>query len=72
MSTTSEMLDAVNAAITARLAGGAVQSYSLEDGRNIQYITMTELLKLRDKLNAEAAGSILDRTSYANFRGRPL
>jgi hypothetical protein len=72
MSTTSEMLDAVNAAITARLAGGAVQSYSLEDGRNIQYITMTELLKLRDKLNAEAAGSISDRTSYATFRGRPL
>ena len=72
MSTTSEMLDAVNAAITARLAGGAVQSYSLEDGRNIQYITMTELLKLRDRLNTEAAGSISDRTSYATFRRRPL
>ena len=72
MSTTSEMLDAVNAAIAARLAGGAVQSYSLEDGRNIQYITMTELLKLRDRLNTEAAGPISDRTSYANFRGRPL
>lgn len=46
---TQAMLDLVDAAITARLSGGAVQSYSV-GGRNLKYISIEELTKLRDKI----------------------
>ena len=50
LSTTPEdMLAAVNQAIAANLAGGAVQSYSI-GGRNIQKATLAELWKMRDDL----------------------
>lgn len=48
------MLDAVNAAITARLAGGAVQNYAIK-GRNLAYATLQELTALRDQLRGEVA-----------------
>jgi len=58
--TTSEMLDQVNAAISARLSGGAVASYSI-NGRNIQYMPIPELLAikkdLQKQLSAEKGGS---------------
>jgi len=63
--TKQEMLENVETAINARMTGGAVQSYSI-GGRNLQYITLAELIKLRDTLRQEiAAGSF--RTSYAKF-----
>ena len=63
-----EMLDNVENAINARMTGGAVQSYSI-GGRNLQYITLTELIKLRDSLRQEIAssGGSVSRTSYARF-----
>lgn len=66
--TKQEMLDNVEAAINARMTGGAVQSYSI-GGRNLQYITLTELIKLRDSLRQEIAsnGGSGSRTSYARF-----
>ncbi|HOW42302.1 MAG TPA: hypothetical protein PLF03_01415 [Candidatus Omnitrophota bacterium] len=65
--TKQEMLDNVEAAINARMTGGAVQSYSI-GGRNLQYITLTELIKLRDSLRQEiVAGGSGSRTSYARF-----
>ena len=63
--TKQEMLENVETAINVRMTGGAVQSYSI-GGRNLQYITLAELIKLRDMLRQEiAAGS--SRTSYAKF-----
>lgn len=63
--TKQEMLENVETAINARMTGGAVQSYSI-GGRNLQYITLAELIKLRDTLRQEiAVGS--SRTSYAKF-----
>jgi hypothetical protein len=61
-----ELLDKVEAAITARLDGGAVQSYSI-GGRNIQYIGLSELIKLRDELrrNLSVSGG---KTTYAEFK----
>lgn len=50
--TTQELLTAVNKAIKARLAGGAVQAYTI-GGRNLQYMTINDLYNLRDKLKAE-------------------
>ena len=70
MSTTKkEMLENVELAINARMTGGAVQSYSI-GGRNLQYITLSELMKLRDQLRQEVAGGT-SRTSYAKFE-RPV
>jgi hypothetical protein len=60
-----EMLENVENAINARMTGGAVQSYSI-GGRNLQYITLSELIKLRETLRQEiASGS--SRTTYARF-----
>ena len=47
--TDADMLDKVNQAITARLNGGAVQAYTI-NGRNIQYVTLDELWKMRREL----------------------
>lgn len=63
--TKQEMLDNVENAINARLTGGAVQAYSI-GGRNLQYIPLTELYKLRDQLRREIAGSG-GTTTYASF-----
>lgn len=63
--TKQEMLDNVENAINARMTGGAVTSYSI-GGRNLQYISLDELLKLRDQLRREIAGSN-DTTTYAKF-----
>ncbi len=63
--TKQEMLKNVDAAINARMEGGAVQSYSI-GGRNLQYISLAELIKLRSQLRQEiAAGS--SRSTYARF-----
>lgn len=66
--TKQEMLENIEIAINARMTGGAVQSYTI-GGRNIQYIGLEELRKLRDQLRREIAGSG-GTTTYASF-GRP-
>lgn len=63
--TKQEMLENVETAINARMTGGAVQSYSI-GGRNLQYITLSELIKLRDQLRREVAASG-GATTYAGF-----
>ncbi|MFH2030846.1 MAG: hypothetical protein ABIJ40_09575 [Bacteroidota bacterium] len=63
--TKQEMLDNLEIAINTRMTGGAVQSYSI-GGRNLQYITLSELIKLRDKLRQEIASGN-SRTAYARF-----
>jgi len=63
--TKQEMLDSLETAINARMTGGAVQSYSI-GGRNLQYISLSELLKLRDQLRKEIASG-KDTTTYAKF-----
>lgn len=65
--TKQEMLDNVEIAINARMTGGAVQSYSI-GGRNLQYISLNELIKLRDQLRRELAGSGGGTTTYAGFK----
>lgn len=47
--TDEEMLAQINKAIYARTTGGAVQAYSVS-GINIQYATLDELWKMRDRL----------------------
>ena len=64
--TKQEMLDNVETAINARMSGGAVQSYSI-GGRNLQYINLSELIKLRDVLRQEVS-SVASRTSFAKFK----
>lgn len=65
MATKQEMLDNVEAAINARMTGGAVQSYSI-GGRSLQYISLSELIKLRDQLRKEIAGT-RTTTTYVAF-----
>lgn len=67
MATTQELLTAVETAIEARLNGGAVQAYTI-GGRNIQYITLSELYKLRTQLKKEVNASNVSNTRlYAKF-----
>ncbi len=65
MATKQEMLDNVEAAINARISGGAVQSYTI-GGRNLMYIPLTDLMKLRDQLRRETSVSG-GNTTYAGF-----
>lgn len=50
------MLDNLETAINNMLAGGAVQSYSIA-GRNLQRMSLKELMDLRNSLRAEIARS---------------
>ena len=65
MATKQEMLTAVNDAISARLSGGAVSSYSI-GGRNLQYISLKELMDLRGVLQRELSDEKGTR-NYASF-----
>lgn len=65
--TTQEMLDAVNAAINARLTGGAVASYSI-NGHDIQYISLRELRELKNELQAQLAGEKGSARNFVSFR----
>lgn len=66
MATTTEMLDQVNAAIAARLSGGAVASYSI-NGRNISYMPMPDLLALKRDLQKQLAAENGGSRNYAKF-----
>ena len=63
---TSDMLDQVNAAISTRLRGGTVASYSI-NGRNIQYLPMQELLALKRDLVKQLAAEKGGARNYAKF-----
>ena len=60
------MLNAVDQAIAALIAGGAVQSYSIA-GRNIQKMRLDELRNLRKELYQELALSKGNNRSFAKF-----
>lgn len=63
--TKQEMLDTLETAINTKMTGGMVRSYSI-GGRNIQYESLSELLKMRKQLQNEiSAGK--SRTIYAKF-----
>lgn len=64
--TTQEMLDAVNTAIQAKIVGGAVQSYSIS-GRNMQSMTLAELMNWREKLQNEISNSQGPADNFAGF-----
>jgi hypothetical protein len=64
--TDAEMLVKVNEAITAHLNGGAVQSYTI-GGRNLQRTPLTELYKIRDRLERRIAQGLGPLTNYARF-----
>ena len=61
-------LDAVNAAIDAMVAGGAVAEYSI-NGRSIRKMSLKDLIDYRDRLQSEIASTRNVRT-YAEF-GEP-
>ena len=67
MATASEMLTAVETAISARLSGGAAQSYTI-DGRNIQYISLSELREFRDQLRKEVNAGRGNVRTYVTFK----
>jgi hypothetical protein len=71
MSAASDMLAAVEAAILAKLVNGAVQSYMLPGGRNVQSFSLKELYDLRASLKTEVASAKGgSTTNYATF-GNP-
>lgn len=68
MATTAERLQKVRDAIDARIDGGAVQSYTLDNGVNIQKCSLTELMALEKRLadTLYSESRTLGR-SYAKF-----
>jgi hypothetical protein len=50
------LLDKVEAAITARLDGGAIEEYSIR-GRHLKYCSLDELMALRADLRREVEGN---------------
>lgn len=64
--TDAALLVAVKTAIAARLNGGAVQSYSI-GGRNLQYMSLMELNKMREDLEKRVAGVSGGSRTYAKF-----
>ena len=64
--TTSELIELIDKAIATRLRGGAVQSYSI-GGRNLQYMTLSELRNLRVDLGKQIAAQNGGGRNYAKF-----
>jgi len=64
--TTQELLELIDKAIAMRLRGGAVQSYSI-GGRNLQYMTLSELRNLRAELLSQLAAQKGGGRNYAKF-----
>lgn len=66
----ASLLAAVKQAIAAKLAGGAVQSYTI-NGRSLQHFSLNELWDLRRKLEdaiAAANGENFGGRNYVSFR----
>ncbi len=64
--TDAQMIVKINEAITARLNGGAVQSYSI-GGRNIQYMSLNDLLKLRRELEQSISNAAGGARNFVTF-----
>jgi hypothetical protein len=64
--TTTELIELIDKAIATRLRGGAVQSYSI-GGRNLQYMTLSELRNLRADLGKQIAAEKGGGRNYAKF-----
>ncbi|MDO8675543.1 MAG: hypothetical protein Q7K71_05440 [Candidatus Omnitrophota bacterium] len=64
--TASELIDLIDKAIATRLRGGAVLSYSI-GGRNLQYLTLSELRNLRADLGKQIAAQNGGGRNYAKF-----
>ncbi len=64
--TINELIELIDKAIAARLRGGAAQSYSI-GGRNLQYMTLSELRSLRAELNKQLAAQKGGGRNYAKF-----
>jgi len=64
--TASELLVLIDKAIRTRLAGGAVQSYAIA-GRNLQYMTLTELRQLKNELQQQIAAEGGGARNYVSF-----
>lgn len=64
--TTNELIELIDKAIATRLRGGAVQSYSI-GGRNLQYMTLSELRNLRADLSKQIAAEKGGGRNYAKF-----
>ncbi len=65
--TAQEILDAIRTAILARLSGGYVNSYSMPDGRNIQFIRLEELTALEERYAAIVAAQQSGGFTFAGF-----
>ncbi len=63
----ASLLTAVNNAIAARLNGGAVDSYTI-GGRDLKYIPLADLFKMRDNLRREIAAGAGGARNYISFR----
>jgi len=61
------LLAVVNNAIAARLSGGAVAAYSI-NGRNIQYISLSELREMRKELQAQVAAEKGGARTFVSFK----
>lgn len=69
--TAQEMLDNVRIAINTRIVNGAVQSYTMPGGRNIQTFSMEELLALEKSLVSRVAaesGTTGGHRTHAAFK----
>ena len=64
MPTAAEMVEKIDAAIAAKLDGGAVLGYSI-NGRSTQHMSLTELLSVRRVYQAQIDGG--PQTNYAAF-----
>ena len=67
MAWTSSDLTAVETAIRARISGGAVESYSVQ-GRQLRYMSLEDLRKLRTEMKRELNADFADRVTKASFR----
>lgn len=70
MAYTEADLTAVEAAIRARLDGGAVDSYAIE-GRSLKYVSLAELRELRDEILTELSHAAGGARTYGSRR-RPM
>jgi hypothetical protein len=71
MATAAELLTLVDAAICARLSGGAVASYSIGN-RNLTYMSLNDLCDFRRDLQAEVQAGLAESAggglhTYADF-----
>lgn len=66
--TAVELIVLVDRAIKQRLAGGAVQAYSI-GGRNIQYMTLKELREMRAELQQQIASATGGGRNFAKYMG---